>query len=95
LRSYDSAPLPPPFALSHKQVASPSQSSCVSPVEGEERGGRAAKSYDHENAWPSINYSILSDAAVHYGLPDNILTKAFIFFGKSFHLDPNNNEVKN
>jgi hypothetical protein len=67
----------------------------VSPVEGEEGGGRGAKSYDHENAWPSINYSILSDAAVHNGLPDNIITEAFMFFGKSFHIDPNNNEVKN
>jgi hypothetical protein len=42
-------------------VVSLSQSSCVSPVElTNGRGGRGAKTYDDEKAWPSINHSILS-----------------------------------
>ncbi len=47
------------------QVVSFSQSSCVSPVELTDGrgGGRGTKSYDLEKAWPSINYSILSDQA--------------------------------
>ncbi len=55
--SYDLAPSPsPPLS---KQVVSLSQSSCVSPVsllveEGGRRGGGVAKSYDGEEAWPSI-----------------------------------------
>jgi hypothetical protein len=55
-------PLP---LLSRQLVVSFSHSSCVSPVEltderGGRGGGRGAKSYDGEKAWPSINYSILS-----------------------------------
>jgi hypothetical protein len=51
--------LPLPL-LSRLQVVSLSRSSCVSPVElSDGRGGRGAKSYDHEKAWSSINHSIL------------------------------------
>jgi hypothetical protein len=52
---------PPP--LSRQQVVSLSQSSCVSPVEIKCRrggGGRGAKSYGPEKAWPSVYHSILS-----------------------------------
>ncbi len=65
LQSNDSGPRPPPSRpLSRQQITSLSQSSCLSPVEliltGE--GGRGAKSYDRERAWPSINHSILFGA---------------------------------
>jgi hypothetical protein len=50
--------------LSRQQIASLSQSSCVSPVDLTERrgreSGRGAKLYDREKAWPSINHSIPS-----------------------------------
>ncbi len=67
LRSEESAPRPPPSSHSRPQHILLSQSSCVLPVEladgrGNEKGGRGAKSYDHEIAWPFINHSILSDA---------------------------------
>jgi hypothetical protein len=48
LRSYDSAPRPPPFPLSRQQEVALSQSSCVPPAEftdgigGREGGGRGA-----------------------------------------------------
>jgi hypothetical protein len=57
LRSYDSAPHPPPSLVARQKVVSLSQSSCVSPVEPTNVGG-GAKSYDREKAWPSINHSI-------------------------------------
>ncbi len=66
LRSYDSAPRPPPSTPPlRQQVVSLSQSSCVLPVklteEGEAVGcGRGAKSNDREKAWSSINHSMLS-----------------------------------
>jgi hypothetical protein len=54
-----------PHHLFRQQVVSLSQSSCVSPVElfdgrKDLEGGGGAKSYDGENAWPSINHSTLS-----------------------------------
>jgi hypothetical protein len=51
---------PPPY---DQQVASLSQSSCVSLVElteGMGGGGRGAESYDCKKAWPSLNHSMLS-----------------------------------
>ncbi len=62
LKSNDSGPRPlPSRPLSRHQVASLSQSSCVSPVElTDGRVGRGAKSYERERAWSSINHSILS-----------------------------------
>ncbi len=64
LRSYDSAPKPISSPLSHQQVASLSQSSCVSPVQLTDGrgggGGRGADSYDLKKAWPSVSCSILS-----------------------------------
>jgi hypothetical protein len=62
-RSYNLAPPSPP--PSRHQVDFFSQSSCVSPVElddrrgGREKGG-GAKSDDVKKAWLSINHSILS-----------------------------------
>ncbi len=56
----------PPSPLSHQQLVSLSQSSCVSPVEltdgrgGREEGGHGDESYDRKKAWASINHSILS-----------------------------------
>jgi hypothetical protein len=48
--------------LSQQQVVSHLQSSSVSPVEHTDSrgGGRGAKSYDREKAWPSINNAIHS-----------------------------------
>jgi hypothetical protein len=48
--------------LSRQHVVSLSQSSWLSPVEltdgrAGEGGGRGAKSYDHDNAWPPINHA--------------------------------------
>jgi len=62
LRSYDSAPRPPP-------PPTLSQSSCESPVQltaGRSwgGGGRRAESYDRKKVWPSINCSILSGCIV-------------------------------
>ncbi len=66
-RSYDSDSTPrPPFSplsreLNKLEVASLSQSSCVSSVEltdgrGDGGGGGGAESYDHKKAWPCINH---------------------------------------
>ncbi len=67
LRSYDSAPRPPPSPFSHQQVVSLSQSSCVTGQAywrggggGGWGGGLRSKPYDSEKVWPSINHSILS-----------------------------------
>ncbi len=61
LLSFDLAPPHPP-PPSHQQVVSLYQSSCVSRVELSDGrgGGGGAKSYNCEEVWSSINYSILS-----------------------------------
>jgi hypothetical protein len=63
-----------PAPISRLQVVSLSQSSYVSPVElTNGRGGRSeggAKSYDHEKAWSSIYYPILSGKNVHHSFLD-------------------------
>jgi hypothetical protein len=52
--------------LSHQQVVSLSQSSCVSPIElpegigGGVGVGEEQKLYNREKAWQSINHSVLS-----------------------------------
>jgi hypothetical protein len=63
LRTYYSAQRPPPPpTLSHQQVASLSQSSCVSPVQltdgREGGGGYGAESYYRKKAWPSKTSSM-------------------------------------
>jgi hypothetical protein len=72
LWSYDLSPAPPLLSLSRQQVVSLSQSSCVSPVELSDgrggrrgRGGGRGKSYDREEAWSTINNSILSARKPH------------------------------
>ncbi len=69
LRSYDSAPRPPPIPLSRQQVISFSQSSCVSPVElTDRRGGKGVHGQEpnHKTARKPgpINHSILSAVKV-------------------------------
>jgi hypothetical protein len=59
-----------PILLSRQQVVSLSQSSCASPVEltdGRRGGGGGwggAKSYDGEQAWSSVNHSMLFEHSV-------------------------------
>ena len=63
-----------PAPISRSQVVSLSQSSYMSPVElTNGRGGRSeggAKSYNHEKAWSSIYYPILSGKNVHHSFLD-------------------------
>jgi hypothetical protein len=65
LRSYVPAPRPLSSPLSRQQVVSLSQASCVSPVElTDGRGGEGVgdePNHACEEAWPSMNHSILSD----------------------------------
>ncbi len=60
--SFDSDTRPPRHPLSHQQLFSISQSSCVSPVQLTEgrAGGWGAESYDRKKAEHSINHSVLS-----------------------------------
>jgi hypothetical protein len=68
--------MPTPFSLSGQQVASLSQSFCVTPVEltdgrgGEGGGGSGAELYDCKKAWPSINRSMFSGPRCEYTAND-------------------------
>ncbi len=72
LRSYDSAPRPPPLpspSLVSKLSLFLSLSVCRRSGEvGSGRGGGLeAKAYDREKTWPSINHSIVSVTTPHTG----------------------------
>ncbi len=60
LRSYDSAPRPPPFNLLLPLTTCLSSKVFLVELTDGRAGGRGANSYDSEKAWPSIYYSILS-----------------------------------